>query len=168
VGYPQEHVSKQSNYSYLMGYPQEHVSKQSNYSYLMGYPQEHVSKQSNYNYFICFYIKWKLITIISNCRKKLLLSLWLDVHRYLFLPAAFCRPLDNPRVVVRTSGNDIVRADGEENISLKVRTRTRPKGSLSILILPSLTVTIVFIAWKTSIWHIQYKCTIFFSRNQGT
>ena len=34
----------------------------------------------------------------------------------------------------------------------------RPKGSLSILILHSISVTIVFIALKTRIWHIQYKC----------
>jgi hypothetical protein len=32
----------------------------------------------------------------------------------------------------------------------------RPKGSLSILILHSISVTIMFIALKTRIWHIQY------------
>ena len=32
----------------------------------------------------------------------------------------------------------------------------RPKGSLSILILHSVSVTIVFIALKTRIWHLQY------------
>jgi hypothetical protein len=34
----------------------------------------------------------------------------------------------------------------------------RPKGSLSILILHSISATIVFIALQTIIWHIQYKC----------
>jgi len=34
-----------------------------------------------------------------------------------------------------------------------------PKGSLSILILHSITITIVFIALKTRISHTQYKCT---------
>jgi hypothetical protein len=34
-----------------------------------------------------------------------------------------------------------------------------PKVSLSILILPSISVTIVLIALKTRIWCTQYKCT---------
>ena len=33
-----------------------------------------------------------------------------------------------------------------------------PKGSLSIQILLSISVTIVFIALKTRIWHTQYTC----------
>jgi hypothetical protein len=44
-----------------------------------------------------------------------------------------------------------------------------PKGSLSILILPSISVTIVFIALKTRIWHTQYNAQKFFkeSRNRN-
>ena len=34
-----------------------------------------------------------------------------------------------------------------------------PKDNLSILILPSISVTIMFIALKTRIWHTQLKCT---------
>jgi hypothetical protein len=37
-----------------------------------------------------------------------------------------------------------------------------PKGSLYILILPFISVTIVFIALKTRIWHTQCKCTVIF------
>ena len=39
----------------------------------------------------------------------------------------------------------------------------RPKGSLSILILHSISVTIVCIALKTRIWHMQYKCIEIFN-----
>ena len=41
----------------------------------------------------------------------------------------------------------------------------RPKGSLSILILHSISVTIVFIALKNRIWHIQYKCIEIFNQD---
>jgi hypothetical protein len=41
----------------------------------------------------------------------------------------------------------------------------RPKGSLFILILHSISVTIVLIALKTRIWYIQYKCIYIFNQD---
>ena len=79
MGYPQEYVSKQSNYSYLMGYPQEHVSKQSNYSYLMGYLQEYVSKQFNYSYLMVYPQEYVRLSVLLPLDRHL--CWWTISHR---------------------------------------------------------------------------------------
>ena len=112
----------------------------------------------NDSYILICYTSWQVGASSRLCQFRCC-NTWQTFYHYTLVKLIF-----NYIIVTDTDMEGNIRIDnaqgrrrGQYHFHWSV---PRPKGSLSILILHSISATIVFIASKTRIWHIQCKCLL--------